>query len=118
MLQFILTFIITNLANGTAPYNISVPANPMDFPNIILQNYPWFFPLLTMFLFSISEYMIGIATQIDSRTNMAVVALAYTAVTYVEVASSLSTLGWFATFEVITIALLYVITLFVPQGET
>jgi hypothetical protein len=48
---------------------------------------------------------------------MLAVALAYTMITYAEVASSLTTIGWFATFEVITIALLYIITLFVPQGE-
>ena len=116
MLPFIFVFIISSL-NGTAPYNITVPTNPMNFPNIILQNYPWFFPFITLFLFGISEYLIGVTTQIDNRTNLLAVALAYTMITYAEVASSLTTIGWFATFEVITIAILYVITLFVPQGE-
>ena len=117
MLNLIFVFIITNLSNGTAPYNITMPSNPLYFPNIILQNYPWFFPFITLFLFGISEYLIGITTQIDNRTNLLVVALAYTMITYVEVTTSLTTIGWFATFEIITLALLFIITLFIPQGE-
>lgn len=116
MLYIILTFIISNL-NGTAPYNITVPSNPLNFPNLILQNYPWFFPFITMFLFGISEYIIGIKTQVENRTNFLGVAFAYTVVTYVEVATSLTTLGWFATFEIITLGLLFIVTLFTPQGE-
>jgi hypothetical protein len=113
----VLTFIITNLNNGTAPYNITIPSNPADLPNLILQNYPWFFPLITMFLFGISEYLISLTAQIDNRTNLLAVALAYTIVTYAEVSGSLTTIGWFAVFEVITIAVLFIISLFVPQGE-
>lgn len=118
MVFFILTFIISSLQNGTAPYNITVPANPLNFPDIILQNYPWFFPLITLFLFAISEYLLAIFTQIDARTNLFIVALVYTMITYVEVADSLTTIGWFSTFEIITIASLFIISLFVPQGET
>lgn len=110
-------FIISNLSNGTAPYNITVPANPLNLPNIILQNYPWFFPLLTLFLFGISEYLIEVTTQIDNRTNLLAMSFSYTIVTYVEVADSLTTIGWFAVFEIMTLAILFIITLFVPQGE-
>ena len=117
MLEVMFVFIISNLSNGTAPYNITVPSNPLNFPNIILQNYPWFFPLITLFLFGISEYLIGVTTQIDNRTNLLAVAFAYTMITYVEVATSLTTIGWFAVFEVITLAILFIISLFVPQGE-
>lgn len=117
MLEVMFVFIISNLSNGTAPYNITVPSNPLNFPNLILQNYPWFFPLITLFLFGISEYLIGVTTQIDNRTNLLAVAFAYTMITYVEVATSLTTIGWFAVFEVITLAILFIISLFVPQGE-
>jgi hypothetical protein len=112
-----LVFIISNLSNGTAPYNITIPANPLYLPNLILQNYPWFFPLITLFLFGISEYLLGTITQLDNRTNLLAVAFAYTMITYAEVAASLTTVGWFAVFEVITLAVLFIIALFVPQGE-
>lgn len=117
MIDIIFSLIITHL-NGTAPYNITVPSNPLNFPNIILQNYGWFFPLITLFLLGISEYIISQATQIDTRTNLLAVSIAYTMITYVEVATSLTTIGWFAVMEIISLGLLYVISLFVPQGES
>lgn len=45
------------------------------------------------------------------------VAFAYTVLTYVEELGSLTNIGWFFTFETLTIALLFLITLFVNQGE-
>ena len=117
MITIIFVFIITNLTNGSAPYNITMPSNPANFPDLILQNYPWFFPFITLFLLGISAYLVNVKANIDTRTNLLAVALAYTVLTYIEVASSLTTIGWFATFEVITIALLIVITLFTQQGE-
>jgi hypothetical protein len=117
MITIMLTFIITNLTNGTAPYNITMPTNPANFPDLILQNYPWFFPFITLFLFGISAYLINMKANIDTRTNILAIGLAYTILTYVEVASSLTTFGWFATFEIITISILILITLFTQQGE-
>lgn len=111
-------FIITQLNNSTSPWNVSVPLNPANFPNILLINIPYFFPLITMVLFAISFYIITLKTNIDTRTSLLSVALAYTILTYVEVLGSLTNIGWFFSFELITIALLYVITLFVNQGES
>ena len=116
MIEFISVFIVSNL-NGTAPYNVTMPSNPLNLPNLILQNYPWFFPLITLFLFGISSYLMAITTQVDNRTNLMAVAFAYTIITYIEVATSLTTIGWFATFEVITLSMMFIISLFVPQGE-
>lgn len=116
MLPILLGIIITNLTNGTSPWNITVPTNPLDFPNIILVNMPWFFPLITMFFTALSFYLITLKANEDTRTMLLVVAFAYTVLTYVEVLGSLTNIGWFFTFEVITMLVLYIITLFVPEG--
>jgi len=117
MLHVVLTFIITQLNNSSAPWNITVPGNPMYLPNILLSNFPWFFPFITFFFTAIGAYLMAVKTNIDTRTGLLGVAFAYTVLTYIEVLGSLTNLGWFFTFEVLTMALLYVITLFVNQGE-
>lgn len=116
-MNIMLTFIITNLTNGTEPWNTIVPQNPMNFTNLLLQNMPYFFPLVTMFSFVMSFYILTRKSAIDTRTMLLSTALAYTMLTYVEVLGSLTNIGWFFTFEIITLLLLYVITLFVNAGE-
>lgn len=113
----ILVFIYTNLGNGTTPWNITVPANPQNFPNIILVNMPWLFPLITFFLTGISYYVLVRDTNIEGRTLLLGVTFAYTVLSYVEVLGSLSDIGWFFTFEMLTITMLFVTTLFVSRGE-
>lgn len=113
---YIFTLIITHLANNTSPWNITLPTNPLYFPNIILQNMPYFFPLITLMLLGVSAYMINIKVNLATKTNLLTVGLAYTILTYIEVAGGLTTLGWFVVFEVIVVAILYTITLFVPPG--
>jgi len=111
MLQF-----YTNLNNVT-PWNVTIPSNPNNIPNIVIGNIPWFFPLVTMFLMALSMYIIDIRTNISTRTNLLAISIAYTALTYVEMLGSLTTVSWFATFEMISIVLFFVITLFVNPGE-
>jgi len=111
MLQF-----YTNLNNVT-PWNVTIPSNPSNFPNIVIGNIPWFFPAITMFLMALSMYIIDTRTNINTRTNLLAISIAYTALAYVEMLGSLTTVGWFATFEMISIALFFIITLFVNPGE-
>ena len=119
MLHLILAFVITNLSNNSLPYNVTIPSNPLNFPNIIIWNFPWFFPFITMFLFGIGSYQMTKSPnpQMNSRTNLLAVAFGYTVLTYVEVLGSLTNIGWFAVFEGITLALIFIISLFVPKGE-
>ena len=111
-------FIITNLTNNTVPYNTAMPSNPLYFLNIILVNMPWFFPLITMFLFLIGEYIITIKQPAESKTGAMALALVYTILTYVEVSGGLTNTGYFIFFEFITMFLMFLITLFVNPGET
>ncbi len=114
---YIFNLIITHLANGTSPWNVTLPTNPLYFPNIIMQNMPYFFPLITLMLLGVSAYLINIKINLATKTNLLSVGLAYTVLTYIEVAGGLTTLGWFVVFEVIVIAILYAITLFIPVGS-
>ncbi len=114
---YIYNFIITHLTNGTSPWNITISSNPLYFPNIIIQNMPYFFPLLTLMLFGVSAYLINTKVNLATKTNLLSVALSYTVLTYIEVAGGLTTIGWFVVFEIIVIAILYAITLFIPVGE-
>jgi len=111
MLQF-----YTNLNNVT-PWNATIPTNPNNIPNVVVGNIPWFFPIVTMFLMALSMYIMDTRTTINTRTNLLAISIAYTALTYVEMLGSLTTVGWFATFEMIAISLFFVITLFVNPGE-
>ena len=117
MLHIILTFIITNLNNTTAPWNITLPTNPANFPNILLANFPWFFPFITFVLTALSSYVLILKSGVETRTSLLIISFAYTVLTYVEVLGSLTNIGYFFTFEVITLITLYVITLFVGPGE-
>ena len=111
-------FIITHLSNNTLPYNTTMPSNPLYFLNIIFVNMPWFFPLITMFLFLIGEYIITIKQPAQSKTGTMALALAYTMLSYVEVSGGLTNTGYFIFFEFITMILMFLITLFVNPGET
>ena len=73
MLQF-----YTNLNNVT-PWNVTIPSNPSNFPNIVIGNIPWFFPAVTMFLMALSMYIIDTRTNINTRTNLLAISIAYTA---------------------------------------
>jgi len=115
-LIYIILQIYTNLNNVT-PWNVTIPTNPSNIPNVVVGNIPWFFPVVTMFLMALSMYIIDIRTNINTRTNLLAISIAYTALTYIEVLGSLTTAGWFATFEMISITLFFVITLFVNPGE-
>jgi len=115
-LAYIMLQFYTNLNNVT-PWNVTIPANPSNIPNIVIGNLPWFFPVVTMFLMALSMYIIDTRTNVNTRTNLLAISIAYTALTYVEMLGSLTTVGWFATFEMISITLFFVITLFVNPGE-
>jgi hypothetical protein len=79
---------------------------------------PWFFPLITMVLFVLSAYLLNSKSEIETRTNLLITSFAYTVLTYIEVLGSLTTFGWFAFFELVTLLLLLLVHLFVPMGET
>lgn len=116
--NILLTFIYTHINASQGVWNVTMPpGGPANFPNILLQNMPWFFPFITFFFAALSEYTLSIKNAIETRTGMLTVMLAYTILTYVEVLGSLTNIGYFFTFEVITIITLYVITLFVGPGE-
>ena len=95
-----------------------MPSNPLNFLNIIFVNMPWFFPLITMFLFLIGEYIVTIKRPDQSKTGTMALALSYTILTYVEVSGGLTNTGYFIVLEFITMILMFLITLFVNPGET
>lgn len=84
-------------------------------PNIIIQNLPWFFPLITLVLLFITDYIFGLKRGIDTKTNFFAVALVYTMLSYLEVAGSLTTSGYFYLFEFVMLISLFVMTLFASR---
>lgn len=110
-------FIIGNLSPNETAWNTTLSPNITSFPNLITRNIPWFFPLVTLFLLLISDYIIAIKRGVSLKNNFFTVALVYTMVSYVEVSGSLSTTGYFFMFEFIMIAALIFTTLFIRQGQ-
>ena len=110
-----LSFIITNLSNSSLPYNTTFSPNPANLPDIITQNFPWFFPLITLFALLITDYILATKTQQDTRTLTLGTAFAYTMATYIEVTGGLTNSVWFFTFEFIFLLALFVVQLFASR---
>lgn len=110
-----LSFIISNLSNSSLPYNTTFSPNPMNFPNIIMQNFPWFFPLITLFALLITDYVIAAKTQVSTRNLTIGVAFAYTMIAYIEVTGGLTNSVWFFTFEFIFLLALFITQLFATR---
>lgn len=106
---------ITNVSGNTLPWNTSLNithGNLTEVPNYVIINIPWFFPLITLVLMLMTDYVLGIKRGVDSKVNFFAVALVYTMLTYIEVAGSLTTSGFFYLFDFIMILSVFVMTLF------
>src|SRR5271157_2910957 len=108
-------FIITNLTANQLPWNTNMSTNLLYMPNIIIQNMPWFFPLITLVLLFITDYIFGLKRGVETKTNFFAVALVYTMLSYLEVAGGLTTSGYFYLFEFIMLIVLFVMTLFASR---
>ncbi len=116
ILQAIFRF---NISANTLPWNttLSQPGNFTQAPNLIKQNIPWFFPLITLVLLLGSDYVLGLKKGIETKSNFFAVALVYTFLSYIEVVGQLSTSGWFYIFEFIMLASVFILTLFAKGQE-
>lgn len=110
-------FIIGNLTPNETAWNTTLSPNITSFPTLVTRNIGWFFPLITLVLLLISDYLIATKRGVSLKNNFYTVALAYTMLSYVEVAGSLSTTGYFFIFEFIMIGALILTTLFIRQGQ-
>lgn len=110
--MLILTFIVTNVSSGNTPYNTTMNPNPAYFPNLITQNYPWFFPFITMVMFIIVDYVLSAKTQIGSMHSLMGTSLAFMMISYGEVTGGLMNSVYFFTFEFIFILIFFITALF------
>ena len=110
-------FVISNLSANQTAWNTTLSPNITQMPKLIIQNMPWFFPLITLILLLLSDYIIASKRGISLKNNFYSIALAYTMLSYVEVAGSLSTTGYFFMFEFIMIGALLITTLFIKQAQ-
>lgn len=102
----------TTCTGGTATNaNCSI----MNFPSMITMNMGWFFPLITMVLLIMTDYILAIRKGADTKTNLFAVALTYAILGYIEVAGNLATIGYFFIFELILIAIIMIMVLFQNQ---
>lgn len=107
-----------NLTGNTLPWNTNdINGNFSAFPTIVTRNLPWFFPFITMVLLLVTDYVFGVKKGVDTKVTFWGVAFIYTMVTYIEVAGSLTTSGYFYLFEFIAIASLFVMTLFTQSQQ-
>lgn len=117
MLHFVLQIFRTNIPSNTLPWNTTASPNPLNIPNLITQNIPWFWPLIALVLLLGTDYELGLKKGVDSKENFFAVAVAYTIFNYVLVAGSLEVSGYFYIFEFIMLASLFIMTLFVKASE-
>lgn len=107
---------ITNLSVNATPWNVTISGNLTQAPNIITQNIPWFWPAITLMLMLMTDYIIGIKRGVDLKNNFITVAIAYTMVSYIEVAGSLSTSNYFYIFEMLLLISLTVMSLWKKEN--
>ncbi|MEM4066535.1 MAG: hypothetical protein QXV17_06725 [Candidatus Micrarchaeaceae archaeon] len=111
MIEIMLAFFITNLTNSSLPYNTTFNPNPLYLPNIITQNIPWFFPLITILAFIITDYVLTVKNA-ATRTMLLGTLLAYTIVAYVEVAGGLTSSAYYFVFVFGFLLMLFITVLF------
>jgi hypothetical protein len=94
-----------NLTSTSLPYNTTMPSNLANFPQLITQNLPWFFPLILLIGFIWADYALSkSAPEISGTKSFVIVALAYSSLSYLVVAGGLTTSAMFFLFEIIALA--------------
>ena len=94
-----------NLTSNTLPWNTTIPSNLGNFPLIITQNLPWFFPLILLIGFIWADYTLGkAAPELAGTKSFVIISLAYSILSYILVAGGLTTSAMFFLFEVIALA--------------
>lgn len=112
MLHLFFSIFITNLSSNSLPYNTTIPGtNPLNFPKLITQNIPWFFPMLMMFGVLSVDYLLAIRKNFELKANFAVATLIYTMIAYAAVSGGIMDTGYFFFFEFLFILALFIISL-------
>lgn len=101
-----------NLTNTTLPWNTTMPTNIANFPQLITQNIPWFFPLVLLMTFVWADYALTkSAPELSGTKSFVIVALAYTFLSYLVIAGGLTTSSVAFLFEIIALAGFFLETL-------
>jgi hypothetical protein len=94
-----------NLTNSTLPWNTMIPSNLANFPQLVSQNLPWFFPLMLLIGFIWADYALNkSAPELSGTKSFVIIALAYSILSYLVIAGGLTTSAMFFLFEIIALA--------------
>jgi hypothetical protein len=94
-----------NLTNTTLPWNTTLPTNLANFPLIVSQNLPWFFPLILFIGFIWADYALSkSAPELSGTKSFVIISLAYSLLSYLVIAGGLTTSSMFFLFEIIALA--------------
>ena len=94
-----------NLTNTTLPWNTTIPSNLANFPVLVTQNLPWFFPLILLIGFIWADYALNkSAPELSGTKSFVIISLAYSMLSYVVATGGLTTSAMFFLFEIIALA--------------
>ena len=94
-----------NLTSTSLPYNTTMPSNLDNFPQLITQNLPWFFPLILLIGFIWADYALNkSAPELSGTKSFVIISLAYSMLSYVVATGGLTTSAMFFLFEIIALA--------------
>ena len=94
-----------NITSTSLPYNTTMPSNLANFPQLITQNLPWFFPLILLIGFIWADYALNkSAPELSGTKSFVIISLAYSMLSYVVATGGLTTSAMFFLFEIIALA--------------
>ena len=94
-----------NLTSTSLPWNTAIPSNLANFPQLITQNLPWFFPLILLIGFIWADYALNkSAPELSGTKSFVIISLAYSMLSYVVATGGLTTSAMFFLFEIIALA--------------
>jgi len=108
----LLSFFITNLPANQLPWNVTVSPDPLQLPQLILQNIPWFFPLITLVSMVMIDYILGLKRGVSTKVQWVTVAIVFTILQYIEVAGGLASSAYFFLFEFLMMISMFVMVIF------